>query len=402
MCTFTTATLLYVTLISYITAKTCCVTRHNRDDCLAESGTGSPCTWLDPNLPSMKAILDAMSEPIHCVNSDYATCKAADPTDPCVSDNPPPALLGPNTTPDDCTITSQPTISPIPTPPPTFEPCAIDTTYNIQFILDESGSVNDDDPTAYSNTVDLVHRLIDNSVTKYSQISLLAFSKETDMLHPFSWNQDRTEIFSALAAEKTNYAGITTDTYNALKDGIKDFKESPNCNKDDVNILILITDGTPYCGNWFKGTYDYDCKTNVCGQSDILNGLSEYNIRVVLVGITSGFSSDALNCLVANPNDIFEFADFTHETLRTVEQEMREKILCPMMPIKTNRHVKEEQLMVHTLINGWNMNVDYYSVMGIIMMVLIGSAIYWCKSSNKKHLLINDKCVNGYSTFNSV
>ena len=179
----------------------------------------------------------------------------------------------------------------------------------------------------YINTINFVVDLLERSVAPEAQVSALAFSFNTDFLYSFDWPQssDRSDIVSVLEAEKKNYAKSTTDTFNALLDGIEDFETSANVLQTDNNLMILITDGQPYCSKW-----DFDCEANVCDQLDLLNRLDSYNVRIIMIGISSGFISDSLDCL-CSPDDIYEFDDFSLGTFQDIEDAMR-PILCPATP----------------------------------------------------------------------
>ena len=73
--------------------------------------------------------------------------------------------------------------------------------YNIQLILDESGSVG---ASNYDSTVDLVKRLIERLINGVAPVSLFSFSNEVDELYRFDQTQSpRDDMLSALDAAKS-------------------------------------------------------------------------------------------------------------------------------------------------------------------------------------------------------
>ena len=203
-------TLLYTSLIiSSVYSATCCVIRETEDDCNAESGAGSPCIWLDPTNDVQLAII--LANPLlnlgenggACVTSMWAACQAVDPGQDCVNPNRP--SHDPNFVPNNC-----------------YLECTSSYGYNIQFLIDESGSITWYDQSAYTLTIDFIISTLDTAISDSTNISALAFSMHNDFLYSFDWPQssDRAQIFDVLETEKNNYAASTTDTYTALIDGM--------------------------------------------------------------------------------------------------------------------------------------------------------------------------------------
>ena len=209
--------------------------------------------------------------------------------------------------------------------------------FNINFILDESGSVNQGvgNENNYNNMIDFVQDLILYDINSLSKISALAFSKNNDPLYYFMNDQsNRDGIIQALEDERLRYADSTTDTYNAIARGIDMFSEDGVIEMPDQNFMFLLTDGKPDCGS--GDTADVDCREQLCisatqPSSDgeiLITELEERDIRLYILGIGNFASySDQVSCLTSNEY-IYQIEDFTSEEFKLIEAEFR-TILCP-------------------------------------------------------------------------
>mmetsp|Transcript_49960 Transcript_49960/g.44771 ORF Transcript_49960/g.44771 Transcript_49960/m.44771 type:complete len:384 (-) Transcript_49960:239-1390(-) len=203
--------------------------------------------------------------------------------------------------------------------------------YNIQFILDESGSVG---ATNYDSSVDFVKALIENDVNDVSPVSVYSFSNAVDTLYQFGQDQNsRTSVLSALDGAKSTagaYQGRCTDTLSALTEAVDHFAtaaDNGNLNSGD-RFLFLITDGVPYCGCGLPST----CKTDVCGASGaaVRQKIDDYDIRIFTMGIGS-FDITTIECL-STTQDVFQVSGFTSDDFTNLEEQVR-PTLCPaVMP----------------------------------------------------------------------
>eukprot|EP01084_Bolivina_argentea_P232688 392132_1 len=188
-------------------------------------------------------------------------------------------------------------------------PCS--DAYNYAFVVDESGSVG---VLNYQKSIDFVKNIVSNHVNSVSNIAALAFSSAVDFIYGFNEDQtSRNALLSELEQEKTDFANSLTYTDDAMRAAILEFK---NNGFNDKNILILVTDGVPY-----------PPEHDPC-QTDILNDLQTYNIRVAIVGVTGGFSSTEVKCLVSDVNDIITIPSFDDFGLVITQLEATQ-VLCP-------------------------------------------------------------------------
>ena len=202
-----------------------------------------------------------------------------------------------------------------PTPEPTAsEICNSSTEYNLLFIIDESQSVGEEN---YKNSIDFIIELIKTDINKIANLSVLSYSLINDIVYTFDdiQNDDRSLIINALINEKDDYDEKNTQTLNALINGLEQFQNNPNINDLDNNLILLFTDGRP--------TIPVCDATNY----NLLRDLREYNIRIIIIGITPLFIKSELSC-IANNGDIFEINDFTSDQFQSIEHELR-NILCP-------------------------------------------------------------------------
>jgi hypothetical protein len=193
---------------------------------------------------------------------------------------------------------------------------------NVLFLIDESESVG---ATAYEASIDWVSDLITDWVPSDSKVAVVAFSKDNDVVYTFDQDQTRSVIINTLQQELTDYAKQSTDTYSAIKAAVQMFEDNGD---RSGNLLFIITDGKPKC--WSS---DLDCKQDLCESEtnqELEAALSEYNIDVVVLGVTDAFESSALEC-IEQVSTIITIADYTPESLEAATTNVQE-LSCPSNP----------------------------------------------------------------------
>jgi len=241
----------------------CCIDATTEDDCNA---VASGCTYIANDEAAMKLSAGAV-----CVTPSWIECT--------VNGNcPPPPPVPP--APSDCIIdTCQNT----------------DDTFNVGFIVDESGSVG---PSNYKRTLDyFVKKMINENLNEADLVSFLSFSTGTDDNWGFSSkggasNTNREGVLHAVEMEKNDFNGGTTCLGNAVQEMIQDYAEDllsvPAEQRGKKNVLFILTDGIASC-------------MSECGA--IRNQLRELEIYTYVVGITNGFSPAAVLCLIEDQMD---------------------------------------------------------------------------------------------------
>jgi len=167
---------------------------------------------------------------------------------------------------------------------PQPEPVCPQASYNLLIILDESGSIG---MANYQFTVDFVINLINNEINPNSPLASVAFSNALDMVYGFGDNQaDRSGILAALQAEKNDFDGGTTGTYDVMVYALNEFT-SNNIPATDNNIIFLFTDGVPVPSD---GQRVCEPTTGPAAQRFLnrragLEALDTLNIEVVLIAL---------------------------------------------------------------------------------------------------------------------
>ena len=192
---------------------TCCPGNANQGSCNAEGGSSS--AWFpDPNNPIVVAAGGG-----RCVGEAFVKCKRKGGPNACCTPNcnPPPAG-SPPANPGTRISQSPPVCGPasaiLQQPGCSYQSQA----YNVQLILDESGSVG---ASNYDATVDFVKKLVTDLINKASPASLLSFSNQVDELYRFDQTQaPRDDMLSALDGAKSiagAYQERCTDHYHHYK-----------------------------------------------------------------------------------------------------------------------------------------------------------------------------------------
>mmetsp|Transcript_6336 Transcript_6336/g.10454 ORF Transcript_6336/g.10454 Transcript_6336/m.10454 type:complete len:524 (+) Transcript_6336:98-1669(+) len=198
--------------------------------------------------------------------------------------------------------------------------CETDVSLNIAFLLDESGSIDENEWEIVTDFVSTVidMDLADNSyVALYEYASLAAFQKLLDFTAVPA--TDRTSISDVLRNNRYNSGGqtYTWDAVSRVLDDFWDYKFSctDGC-ETRADLLFVITDGAP--------------TDEVCPK--MVNRLQQTDIDVVVIVVGEGGNGDvdwysAISCLDVNDNgnDIFMVPDFAEENFNAIQQRIRAK-----------------------------------------------------------------------------
>jgi len=304
---------------------TCCVAHQTLPNCDAE--LGDECIWLDINDPLL-----VKSQQIQCVSKTWIDCEVNKICPP-----PPPS--------------GKPPI------PPQFS-CYFDacTASNIEinagFLIDESGSVG---KTNYLISLDFIENMVKHDINDVSTISMLAFASGLDRMYHFSdsQNDQRAGALAAITAERNNYVGGMTCTATAIREMVNEFVAQTD--RTDNNIMFLMTDGYPNCGG------------EVC---DERQSIDDAGIRVIVVGVSSGFNANKVACLVRDNSDIKTVAKFDPKLFYLMESQLR-SVVCPV--------VYEEGMFAY--IGGMVANVadNGYAFYALMAVVVAAALLYFYK-----------------------
>ncbi|CDW86824.1 UNKNOWN [Stylonychia lemnae] len=124
-----------------------------------------------------------------------------------------------------------------------MEKCSESKKVNILFVMDGSGSINNNNPNNFKTQTDFVRNIIQS--TKLGddsyQIGLLLFSDINELLSDFSSNQ--AALINAL--NKMKYPAGNTYTNQALIEAKRLFQQQSIRRPDSLNIMFVLTDGIP-------------------------------------------------------------------------------------------------------------------------------------------------------------
>ena len=183
---------LFSVLVTITYSMPCCIIHLDEGSCMAEAGTAQECVWLDDGSSLLTA-----STGIQCVSAKWVACETYGVC-------PPPPLYRPD---PDCI----------------FDTCTVNTvSYNIAFLIDESGSVGS---TNYMTSLDFVENMVENDINSVSKISMIAFGSGTDRIYHFTDSQlnQKAGALAALDAERSDYNGGMTCTSCGLSMIIDDY-----------------------------------------------------------------------------------------------------------------------------------------------------------------------------------
>eukprot|EP00483_Globobulimina_turgida_P002289 UN02291 len=206
--------------------------------------------------------------------------------------------------------TKQPTSAPTdPTPFCTLPPCITDIALDIAFLIDDSGSVNDDE---FKVMIDFIKHLIVRDINAVSYVSLYSYSDMTDFKQLADFTEKDVVGEAYLLNVLTNHnrdAGYTY-TGDAIKKTLGYFDAYPS--NDRLDLLFVLTDGV-----------SYDIVCDVVSVSDI------GNVEIVLVGVGEEIdiqilSNQNYNCLYDNvAKDVFYIDQFSEQSFNEKEYELR-------------------------------------------------------------------------------
>eukprot|EP00486_Rosalina_sp_Unknown_P006695 CAMPEP_0201569636 /NCGR_PEP_ID=MMETSP0190_2-20130828/11424_1 /ASSEMBLY_ACC=CAM_ASM_000263 /TAXON_ID=37353 /ORGANISM="Rosalina sp." /LENGTH=553 /DNA_ID=CAMNT_0047992183 /DNA_START=145 /DNA_END=1806 /DNA_ORIENTATION=- len=199
--------------------------------------------------------------------------------------------------------------------------CTTTTDYNVQFVIDESGSVG---PVNYDATVDFVQSMIQNDISDDTPVSVLSFGSKAgpepsigyEIIYRFSDDQtSRNGVIDAL--ENSQHEGNLTPTRTALEGALDEWEAAENAGKlnNGERILFLITDGVPYPSD-----------QTPCLQS-IYDKINELNVRIIILGIGQ-FNIATISCVAFRDEDIYQIAGFQEAQFDQLESELS-VVSCP-------------------------------------------------------------------------
>jgi len=307
---------------------TCCVAHQTMPNCDAEQG--DECIWLDNNDPLL-----VKAQNIRCVSQTWIDCEVNKICPP-----PPPGGKPPVPPQFSCY----------------FDACtASNIEINAAYVIDESGSVG---YSNYMTSLDFVENMVRHDINDVSTISMLAFASGNDRLYSFadSQNDQRAGAIAAITAERNDYNGGMTYTATALKEMVAEYRAQTTPSEN--NILFLMTDGYP--------------TTDVCGERQ---SIDDAGIRVIIVGVSSGFNAAKVSCLVRDNSDIKTVAKFDPKLFYLMESQLR-SVVCPV--------VYEEGMFAY--IGGMVSNVadvNGYAFYAFMAVVIAAAVLYFYKGSNK-------------------
>merc|ERR1719379_1917888 len=170
--------------------------------------------------------------------------------------------------------TTEPTALPSVTPSvapsmaPTYEVCDTNDTLNIGFLMDESGSVSEEE---WDVMVEFVSRIATYDVAGASYVALWEFASLV-AFNNFQWfteiADDRsgvTAVTSALASNNYNTAGTTEtwDAVNRVLDHFYNYRQNCTDGCDTRNdLLFVFTDGTPTTASGYAACPDLTERAN--------------------------------------------------------------------------------------------------------------------------------------------
>ena len=259
---------------------------------------------------------------------DFAdiACTTQSPT-PEPSDPPSAATVDPTTSPtklptpeptDSPTTdpTKDPTTDPtsMPTESPTYSVCDTNDGLNVALLLDESGSIDNDE---FNELLHFVDNIITYHLSPVSFVSVFEYASLAAFTQLINWqiigdSSNRANIVSDVYTNSYNQAGLTFtwDAVSRVLDNIFDYRStcSDGCQYRS-DLLILITDGEP--------------TDTVCPKIEQRMLLSDVDVVVIAVGV----SYEKIKCLDVKDNyvDIIEVAAFDISLFDMIEEVIRDK-----------------------------------------------------------------------------
>lgn len=157
--------------------------------------------------------------------------------------------------------------------------CASAAPQDIYFVLDASGSVGS---TGWAEETTFVSDMIESGVGNTSRVGIVTFATGAWVKYNLTETQHPRSVLTSFVNALTYTKGYTY-TKDAISATISAYKKYATKGYD--RLLLLITDGIPNPAS----------TESPCGLKTTLDA---QNITVVIVGVTSSFSSSAVSCLV--------------------------------------------------------------------------------------------------------
>jgi len=194
--------------------------------------------------------------------------------------------------------------------------CDTDDAFNIAFLLDESGSVDEDEWDVIKQFVSRIATFDvagPSYVSLFEYASLVAFTQFQDWTNLATGEQD---IVNALERNPYNVPGLTYtwDAVNRVLDEFYAYRKTCDDGCDTrQDILFLLTDGAP--------------TDSVC--PDMIARVNQSSVDIVIVGIGADSDTwmDQVSCLDYRDNeaDIFYVTEFDSDGFNAIEGMIRAK-----------------------------------------------------------------------------
>jgi len=205
-----------------------------------------------------------------------------------------------------------------PTSAPTFSVCDTDDALNIAFLLDESGSVDEEEWAVITQFVD---RVATFDVAGPSYVSLFEYASLPAFTQFLDWTSLATvaggaQISRVLGRNPYNIDGLTYtwDAVNRVLDEFYEYRQNCDDGCDTrSDMLFLLTDGTP--------------TDEVCDR--MIPRVNSSSVDIVIIGIGADAESwmDDVACLDYRDGgaDIFYVTEFDSDGFNAIEGLIREK-----------------------------------------------------------------------------
>ena len=271
-----------------------------------------------------------------------------------------------------------------PTQYPIFPDCEPEIALDIAILIDESGSINDEE---YSVMIRILNRLINDDINQISYLSLFRFADISDFHQIIDFTLLDPNGRQLVSNSLENHIRETGETFTGY--AIQQTLEYFDKNNQRSDLLLIFTDGVSH--------------DNVC---DIVTPSNIENVEIVLIGIgddldLSILTSDNYNCLYDSINDdVFYIPSFTEEAFIDKEEELR---------LKTCREDVSSASSVFALdglseMESTNTRRDklYFTLIAVFVIMVISINLNFClcliiyKTSayNKYQLVNNEKDQN--------
>jgi len=206
---------------------------------------------------------------------------------------------------------------------------------NIAFLMDDSGSVNEEQWGLMTAFVD---RIATFDVAGPSYVSLFEFHSLPGFRQFLDWTPVETgkdDISAALNDNSFNQIGLTAtwDAVNRVLDEFYDYRQTcdDGCDRRH-DVLFLLTDGKPSVRGE-QGVPPNDLYRPVC--DDMLPRVTGSNVDFVVIGVgdVSAFIGQ-VSCLDVNDNerDVYVIEDYNATQFIDVERKIRNKTCSGLFP----------------------------------------------------------------------